>query len=347
MNWRMYRLIRKVEETPNSTSIYLSAADDQPLQPFNGGQFLSFEIPGVGERAYVLSAFSAKPKTYRITVKHRSGDDDVPTSAAAYWRARAAQGDLVRVSGPTGSFHLPARLEDPLVLITAGAGEASLTAIAEELAVRARRHQVWFLHRTINSSTFALKNKLGSLRADLPNAKWWIWYSHPRPFDRKNKDYDHQGELNLLHVAHLLPRDGCDFYVCGPDGFVAFMVNQLQQLNVAVARIHVEGIGPEETQSTQPAEAEPSIHPLGPRQISFVRSGISAVWKPEDGSLLEFAERLGLAAAHSCRTGMCGTCAQRIVSGSVAPIGEIVAKPHPGFQLLCSNVPASDIEIDL
>jgi ferredoxin-NADP reductase len=337
-------VIRKLEEAPNTISIYLSAADDQPLQPFNGGQHLRFEIPGVGERAYVLSAFSAKPKSYRITVKHPARGADVAESGAAYWREQAEQGGLVRAFGPTGSFHLPPKLDRQLVLITAGAGEAALT---EELAVRAARHRVWLMHRTVNASTFALKGKLASLRAELANAGWRIWFSGPRPFDRKGKDYDHQGEINLPDLGPALHENGCDFYVCGPDSFVALIAGQLQQLDVDAARIHTECVGPEEERSTESDEAEQSIPPLEPRQISFVRSNISAVWKPEDGSLLEFAERLGLEVAYSCRTGMCGTCAQRIVSGNAALTGEIIAKPHPGYQLLCSSIPLSDMEIDL
>ncbi|MGC1562585.1 MAG: hypothetical protein WA820_22435, partial [Bradyrhizobium sp.] len=250
MTSRAYRVIRKVDETPNTISVYLSSADEGPLPPFNGGQFLSFQIPDVGERAYVLSAFSANPKTYRITVKHRPGDDDAATSGAAYW-LKAGRGDLVMASGPSGSFHLPARLDRPLVFITAGAGEASLTAIAEELAVRAARHPVWFLHQTINASTFALKDKLGSLRADLASAKWRIWYTHPRSFDRKDRDNDHQGEMNLSEFGRLLPGDGYDFYVCGPDGFVASAVDQLRRLDVAPARIHFECMGPEEIRSAE------------------------------------------------------------------------------------------------
>ena len=45
---------------------------------------------------------------------------------------------------------------------------AAVTAMAEELAVKASRHHAVFLHATFNSSTFALKGKLGSLKADLP-----------------------------------------------------------------------------------------------------------------------------------------------------------------------------------
>ena len=346
MTWRVYRVTRKLRETPNTISIYLSAADDRPLQPFSGGQHLRFEIPAVGERAYILSAFSPKPRSYRISVKHRAGEDGGAQSGAAYWRDRAEPGDLIRASGPAGSFHLPQQLERPLVLITAGAGEASLAAIAEELAVRAARHPVWFLHQTVNASTFAFKDKLSALRADLPNAGWRIWYRNPRQADRKVRDYDHRGEMELLEIAHLLPSD-CGYYVCGPDDFVPRIVEGLQRLGVGAARVHAECVGPEEEQSTELEEAEPRILSLAPKRVSFVRSGVSAIWNPHDGSLLEFAERLGISPAFSCRTGMCGTCAQPVVSGNAAQTGETIAKPHPGHLLLCSSAPLTDMEIDL
>ena len=345
---RTYKVVRKVEETPNTTSVYLSPSDgDVPLQPFRAGQHLVFQIPGVGERAYVLSAFSARPKTYRITVRRAIANDDATGHGSLFWHAKAANGDLVRASGPTGSFHLPEKLEHPLVFLSAGVGEAPLAAIAEELAIRAPRHKVCFLHSTINGSTFALKGKLGSLRADLANATWRVWYDHPRLIDRKDKDYDHAGEIGIADLKRLLPFDDSEFYVCGPDAFVARAINDLQELDITIDRIRAEPLGTENDTSIEIDETDTYTPQLEPRRINFIRSGLSAIWKPEVGSLLEFAESLGLTAAFSCRTGMCGRCAQRIVSGDVANIRDIHARPKQGHQLLCSNVPLSDMEIDL
>ena len=348
MAYRTYRVARKVEETPNTISIYLSPSDgDLPLQPFRAGQHLVFRIPGVGERAYVLSAFSVKPRTYRITVKHAVTNDGTTGHGAQFWHAEATNGDLVEASGPTGSFHLPEKLERPLVFVSAGVGEAPLTAIAEELAVRAPRQKVCFLHSTINGSTFALKGKLGSLRADLPNATWQVWYDRPRPIDRKDKDYDHTGEIGRADLERLSLSNDSEFYVCGPDVFVARATGDLQRLGIAIDRIHAEPLGAENDASIEIDETDKYTPQLEPRRVNFIRSGMSAIWRPEHGSLLELAESLGLTAAFSCRTGMCGKCAQRIVSGDVANIREIHARPKQGHQLMCSNVPLSDMEIDL
>jgi NAD(P)H-flavin reductase len=162
MTSRILRVARKVQETSNTLSVYLAAADAKPLQPFNAGQFLEFEIPDVGVRAYLLSAFSAQPKIYRITVKHRPGNEDLAASGATYWRRTAAQGDAVKAYGPTGSFGLRQPLERPVVLIAAAAGEASLSdcraacrpRAAPSGMVRASNHQQFHL-RTEGQARFA------------------------------------------------------------------------------------------------------------------------------------------------------------------------------------------------
>jgi ferredoxin-NADP reductase len=347
MNVRRYKVVRRVEETPNAVSIYLSAADDLPLQPFRAGQYLMLRIPEVGERAYVLSAFSAQPKTYRVTVALNGRPDVSGSHASTYWHNAVAIGDVLEAVGPVGSFHLPDRLDRPFAVISAGIGEAPMTAIAEELAVRAPRHRAWFLHGTTNGATFALKSKLGFLRSDLPNSQWRIWYSRPRSSDRQDRDYNILGQLDLGIFDQLQPTNEFDFYACGPDEFVASTTTSLRKLGIPGSRIKTEALGRAGEVDLEVVGEDIDVAPLEPRTINFIRSGKRATWTPNHGSILEFAEYLGLTAAFSCRTGMCGKCAQRIVSGRVIPIRKTHAIPCEGHQLMCSNVPDSDLVIDL
>jgi ferredoxin-NADP reductase len=112
METHTYKVVRTVKETASSVSVYLDLASgvDFPLQSFRAGQHLVFEIPGIGQRAYALSAFSAKPKTYRITVGHNGTDAAKPPRNAAEWWTFAATGDSIVASAPTGEFCLPREL---------------------------------------------------------------------------------------------------------------------------------------------------------------------------------------------------------------------------------------------
>jgi uncharacterized protein len=62
---------------------------------------------------------------------------------------------------------------------------------------------------------------------------------------------------------------------------------------------------------------------------------------PRQGALLELAESVGLAPVFGCRSGICGTCAARIISGAVDYIEEPLAPRSEGQVLLCCSVPAA------
>jgi uncharacterized protein len=347
MQLRAYKVVRKVEETPMFTSIYLGPVDDRALQRFHAGQHLKFHIPEVGERAYALSSFSAEPRIYRITVGHPGPSKSEGKHGSSYWLS-TTDGDKVQASGPTGGFHLPQMLINPLTFISAGIGEAPIAAIAEELAIRAPRHSLKFFHSTVRGTTFALKGKLNSLRADLPNASFRTWYSHPASTDREGRDFDQRGEMEIEYLRRTTAGAEDEFFICGPDDFVDRVLAGLEAWGIAPARLHAERLGGRQNEElAELTENEIPLPPLKPRQVLFKRSGKTATWTPEAGSLLDFAEALGLELPYSCRTGMCGKCVQQVKRGETAKIRKTVARIRPGQELLCSSVPISDLEIDL
>jgi ferredoxin len=63
--------------------------------------------------------------------------------------------------------------------------------------------------------------------------------------------------------------------------------------------------------------------------------------------LLEFAEAIGVAPKFGCRSGICGTCTTRILSGAVDYIEDPVAPRGPGEILLCCSVPRSGVDVVL
>lgn len=343
MKFRSYTVFRKIEETPNTISIFLKAEDGGPLDTFRAGQHLSFEIGHAERRDYILSAYSAKPNIYRITVAHSS--DHKFSAGAKYW-TEITEGDVVRATGPSGEFHLPSELDRPILMLSKDIGEAAMTAIAEELAIKKPQHRAVFLHSTYNSATFALKAKLASLKADLPNADWRIWFRSPRQSDRASKEFDIKGEIDLQRHTKFFPPGTFDSYICGPTDFVLQTENLLRDLQKDCHKVLTAKMG---KTISPPLEViqEKELPPLEPRKVQFTRSAIEATWSLDRGTLLEFAESLGIEAPHSCRTGMCGKCAQKIVSGQVRKIRDTSAKIHPGNELLCSSVPITDVQIDM
>src|ERR1700688_2570986 len=79
---------------------------------------------------------------------------------------------------------------------------------------------------------------------------------------------------------------------------------------------------------------------VGAAPIRFAKSGITAEWSRDKGSLLELAEAVGLAPVFGCRSGICGTCATRIASGAVEYVEEPLAPRGEDQVLLWCSVPA-------
>lgn len=74
--------------------------------------------------------------------------------------------------------------------------------------------------------------------------------------------------------------------------------------------------------------------------VVFRRMGRDAAWTPADGTLLEFAEGQRVAVPSECRSGSCGTCATRVLSGAVGYEQAPDAPVEPGCALLCVARPA-------
>jgi ferredoxin len=127
---------------------------------------------------------------------------------------------------------------------------------------------------------------------------------------------------------------------------MASLVPALAAWGVARDDIRFESFGPATarlTTETSPAPAQP---PGAAFEVRFQRSGRTLAWNGEDGSLLDVAERHGVAIESGCRSGSCGSCETRLVSGTV---GYTQTPDHdiaPGHCLLCVGTPQSALVLD-
>jgi len=121
--------------------------------------------------------------------------------------------------------------------------------------------------------------------------------------------------INPLHITPItIPGPHSTFYICGPPSFIPTMTSHLISLSVPPALIHSETFDStvDPIASTSNSVEESTVH--------FSHSNITATWRREDGnlSLLEVAEKAGLAPEYGCRLGECGACRVRLVEGDVS-----------------------------
>lgn len=146
------------------------------------------------------------------------------------------------------------------------------------------------------------------------------------------------GRVDLAQLKRILPFDDYDFYLCGPSAFMRDLYDGLRVLNVPDERIRFEAFGPSSVvRSAARTAAVPAVVSV---PVVFRRSARDAAWTPAGGTLLEFAEGQGVAVPSECRSGSCGTCATRVLSGAVDYVQPPDAAVEPGCALLCVARPA-------
>jgi ferredoxin-NADP reductase/phenylpropionate dioxygenase-like ring-hydroxylating dioxygenase large terminal subunit len=340
--------IFKVEpESEIISSFYLRRADGKPLAPWEPGQFLPIRVTIPGQprpalRTYTLST-TPNPDHYRLSIRRSEGDALV----SRFLHADGKPGLRIEAMTPRGKFVLTPASERPVVFISGGVGITPMIAMATHIVEEGRRsgkfRPVWFIHGANSGRVHAFGNHIRQLAGEHPAMNVHVRYSQPTNADRLGATHDGEGYVTIDVLKQLLPLDDYDFYLCGPPPFMLSLHDGLTGIGVRRERIHYESFG---SGTALKPEARPDMPvrvgqmTAGAVPVRFARSAITAEWSRDKGTLLELAEAVGLAPVFGCRSGICGTCATRITSGSVEYVEEPLAPRADGHVLLCCSVPA-------
>ncbi|WP_109481869.1 pyridoxamine 5'-phosphate oxidase family protein [Paraburkholderia sp. C35] len=336
--WRKLKVAAVVDETPFVRSFYFEATDGAPLAAYQPGQYLPIRVPVEGRdapltRTYTLSD-AHDPRHYRISVK-REG------IASNWLHDHLAAGVEIEAMAPRGAFVYDAQSTRPVVLISAGIGITPMIAMLHhELNARAESNlhakRVFFFHGARSDRERPFSAHLKDVAARYASVSMHLFDS----VSSEPADGIHSGRVDIAALKRTLPFDDYDFYLCGPEQFMRDLYEGLRALNVADERIRFEAFGPASVKRTptHAAVAEEKLE-AGGVQVTFARSQQTVQWLPKHGNLLDFAEKHGIETQSSCRSGMCGTCSTKVLSGKTAYDGDIEAEVADGCALICMAHP--------
>jgi ferredoxin-NADP reductase len=172
------------------------------------------------------------------------------------------------------------------------------------------------------------RKELARLRESLPNFDYEVCLSRP-----DLAWAGHSGRLTEEFVSqHVNDLDSPTFFLCGPKGFMESAHRILSNLGIFPDRILQESFG-ESKYSTEPCREETR----STDRVVFMQS--EKVCAASAGStLLETAEENGVQMPYGCRMGICGSCATRVLSGSVrmeVEAGLTTEQKNAGYVLPC------------
>ncbi|MBX9793193.1 MAG: 2Fe-2S iron-sulfur cluster binding domain-containing protein [Burkholderiaceae bacterium] len=359
--WREFRVAQRVFEDAAQTqcSFYLQPVDGQALPPFKPGQFLTFALdvkPGSAQGAATTRAITRcyslsdqpDPAHYRVTIKRVPAPADHPEFepglSSNHFHDHVQVGDALRVKAPAGHFFIDSDPNVPAVVIGGGIGITPMMSMLRWCVGQQPQRTVHLYYGLRNSGEHAFKQQIEQIAASHPTLHLNVVYSRPGESDLPGRDYQHQGHVDVELLRRTLPHGRHQFYVCGPPAMMQTLVPALAEWGVPVADIHYEAFGPASVKL--PGATEAKATDVAAVEVRFQRSGRTLNWDGRDASLLDFAERHGVAVESGCRSGGCGSCETRLLEGTVhyehAPDHDVAA----GHCLLCVGRPSSPLVLE-
>ncbi|MBD9733553.1 cytochrome P450/oxidoreductase [Streptomyces sp. H28] len=271
----------RTEASDGVVALSLSHPDGGDLPPWKAGAHVDVHVPnGDGEpwvRQYSLSSDPEDRTTYRIGVLR----EPAGRGGSAAVHDALAVGSRVTVSWPRNNFRL---LPSPRYLFVAGG--IGITPILPMIREAERAGAEWDLvYGGRTQASMAFRDEL-AVHGD-------------------RVTFVPQDEHGLIDLPGLLGevREGTLVYACGPEPLLRAVEDNTAHWPKNSLRL--ERFAPKPVVRTVPDT---------PFEVEFAESGrVVEVGARE--TILEAAEKAGLAVVSSCKTGTCGTCETPIVSG--------------------------------
>ena len=320
----------------------LAPRDGGALPDYRAGQHITLEVDRDDDstlsRTYSLIGPARAPgrQSYRVAVRRQLGlteyGDEWIGAMSSYLHSEVRVGAHIRVGAPAGIFVVPEQSPQPIVLFAGGIGITPFLSYLESLVSADDMPEVWLHYANRNGQTRAYGERLQQLSAKLPRLSVVNYYSEPLPED---------GATSEMPGAHVVPdaliEARARFYMCGPPVMMDSIREGLCARGVPAFDIFSEVF-----------RSPPVVDPdhSGRFEVRFAQSdNITAQWTAQGGTLLGFAEKLGLSIPSGCRVGQCESCAVRLVSGQVRHLHG-VEPDDPSVCLTCQAIPTTDVVLD-
>lgn len=279
------KIAERFEEPGNILRLRLARTDGAPLAPFAAGAHLDIRLKdGTLDlwRQYSLCSDPAETGFYEIGVlldpRTRGG------SAAVH---RLARPDVVfEVEGPRNHFPLAENAQQT-VLLGGGIGITPMLAMARRLHALGCEFVLHYCTRSRTVTAFQ------EMIVDAPWADRVIFHFDDQPVEQR------------LDLTRDLPPPSASthLYVCGPQGFMDWVISGAEAAGHVPANVHREYFS-----------ADVDTSGVG-FQVEARRSGITVAVGQND-TIAKALARAGVKVEVKCEEGVCGTCVTDVLEGT-------------------------------
>ncbi len=314
------------------------------------GQFCSLVLNIDGKkvvRSYTISSTPTRPYVLEITVKR------VPGGLVSNWLPDNLKvGDRIEVAGPKGKFHLtPGAIPRKVLFLGAGSGITPVMSMSRWLCDVAADVDIQMFNSVRSPNDIVYAREFDYM------VERYRMFSSVQVSETRGERGDWTGLSGRISrpMLELVSPDLFDreVYMCGPQGFMDAARALLGEMGFDLAKLHSESFGGVRTSIAEKAPplgggADEAVPETGALSVEFAKAGITAATDGR-GSILDLAEAHDIDLDYGCRTGSCGDCKARLISGEVDLSNDAGLEPgerEAGYILTCVAHPKGDCVID-
>lgn len=284
-------------------------------------------------------AMGSENTSYTLTIKLTN-----PSYASKHILETWKEGDEVDISGPLGDFYYQ-NLRDAkhVIAIAGGSGITPFYSMASAIADGIEDFDMTILYGSRTADGILLKDEIEAVAA---RSNGRVKVVHILSHEEK-EGFEH-GFITAELIKKYAPEGDYSVFMCGPKAMYTFEEGEMKKLGLPKRRYRMEMSGDylgAANNADFPTEKKDCEYKL----TVDIRGEKQTVVCKADESLLWAMERAGIKAPSHCRSGECGWCHSKLVSGDVYipddADGRRLADKKFGWIHPCCSFPLSDIEL--
>ncbi|MDH4568253.1 oxidoreductase [Pseudomonas sp. BN414] len=307
-------------EAEGIKSFEFRRADGAHLPAFSAGSHIDVRTPDGHQRQYSLCNSQDERDRYLVGVLKEPNS----RGGSKSMHEQLEVGARVEISEPKNLFPLHNATKRSL-LFAGGIGITPILCMAERLATIGADFELHYCSRSDDRAAFVDRIKSASFAS------------------RVHFHFDTGPEEQKLQASVVLgePGDGVHLYVCGPGGFMDFILNTARDSGWSEDHLHREYFA-----------AQPASAPGADQAFEVQVSSTGEVYTvPAEMNVVQALAEHGIDIPYSCEQGICGTCTTRVLGGEPDHRDMFLSAEEKAandqFMPCCSRAKSSRLILDL
>ena len=311
---------------------------------FSAGQYLSITLE-IGTmkmtRPYSLSSSprEALAGNYMLTIKRVDGG-----LASNYILDNWTVGTEVTASEPLGVFtYEPLRDAKTIIGIAGGSGITPFRSLAKAISDGDEDAEMILLYGSRTLADAVFQEEFKALEASCPKFKLVNVLSH------EEADGCENGFITADLIKKYAPAGDYSLFLCGPQAMYDFVDKEIATLGLRRKFVRHELFG-EYFNPSKEADYPANVAPEFKLTVR-IAGNEQTITAPADTTLLRTLEANGILAPAHCRSGECGWCHSKLISGEVYTPKSVDGRREAdylyGYIHPCCAFPISDVTIEV